>query len=344
VTAQSALPCFPDGKQFAQVILGRPIVDREAMENSPFAPRALEGKLQLLHPPVEVGVSLVPEVGGFRLLDDNEGTWVRKTILGFDELDHLTLVLFAAQGQSGVVRAGSAEPLIEEFYEGFATYPLSSVSASLTEHETEMEVVIDGRPFGALTVVWHPRITRFEAGSEYLLDGVATVDLAAVGPVDVPIRLEAYNPAGERLAKMEVETEGNLDRVVSFAIPGSKDQPVITIKAFVPTVQGGMAAGTIEVRNAAFEPEIEALNTQISADPQSAALRYERAQLLLVRGLRKAAARDFQAAIDLGMTELLDSPQYQQFLTQRRAEGFHEDIKALASFFVPFARKELSIG
>ena len=82
----------------------------------------------------------------------------------------------------------------------------------------------------------------------------------------------------------------------------------------------------------------------IAAEPQNADLRYERAQLLLARNLRKAAARDFQAAIDLGMTELMDSPQYQQFLSQRRAESFHEDIKALASFFVPFARKELTIG
>jgi hypothetical protein len=44
------------------------------------------------------------------------------------------------------------------------------------------------------------------------------------------------------------------------------------------------------------------------------------------------------------MKEILESPQYQQFLTERRAEGFYEDIKALASFFVPFARKELSVG
>jgi hypothetical protein len=86
------------------------------------------------------------------------------------------------------------------------------------------------------------------------------------------------------------------------------------------------------------------VNQRITAEPQNADLRYERAQLLLARNLRKAAARDFQAAIDLGMTELMDSPQYQQFLSQRRAESFHEDIKALASFFVPFARKELTIG
>ncbi|MEB3285826.1 MAG: hypothetical protein VKN33_11115 [Candidatus Sericytochromatia bacterium] len=344
LTARGSLPCFPGHATESQLILGRPVVDRDAMENPPFAPKPLEGKLVFAHPPVEIGVSVVPDVGGFRLLDDNEGTWVRKTVLGFEELDHLTLVLFAAQGVSGVLRAGLSAPLVEEFYEGFATFALGSVQTALNEHETEMEVEIDGRSFGTLTVVWHPRITRFEVGSEYLLDGVALVDLAAVGPGDVPIRLEAFSPSGERLAKLEVETDGNIDRVVMFPIPGSKEHPVVTIKAFVPSIQGGMAAGTIEVRNATFEPEIEALNTQIAAEPRSAELRYERAQLLLVRGLRKAAARDFQAAIDLGMSELIDSPQYQQFLSQRRAEGFHEDIKALASFFVPFARKELSIG
>jgi hypothetical protein len=187
-------------------------------------------------------------------------------------------------------------------------------------------------------------ISRFEAASEYLLEGVAQVDLAVAGPADVPVRLEATAPDGTRLAKKEVESDGNLDRVISFPVPGGRDYPIITIKVYVPTVQSGMAAGSAEIRNAAFEPEIEAMNQRIYDDPKSGELRYERAQLLVAKGLRKAAARDFQAAIDLGMTELLDSPQYQQFLSQRRAEGFHEDLKALASFFVPFARKELSIG
>ncbi|MEB3330362.1 MAG: hypothetical protein VKQ33_14145 [Candidatus Sericytochromatia bacterium] len=344
VSARSQMPCFPGGGHEASVVLGHPIVDRDAMENPPFAPRALEGTLKLAVPRVEVPLAVVPDVGGFRLLDDNEGTWVRKTVLGFEELEHLTLVLFAARGEKAQLTAGDGEPLVEEFYEGFATYPLASLQETLLHHETEVRVEIDGRSFGTLTLVWHPWIRRFEAAAEYLVDGVAHLDIASDGPTDVPLRLEASSPTGQRLATMEVETEGSLDRTIAFPVPGGKDHPVVTIRAFVPTVQGGMAAGTVEVRNAAFEPEIEALAARIAAAPEAAELRLERAQLLLAKGLRKAAARDFQAAIDLGMTELLDSPQYQQFLSQRRAEGFHEDLKALASFFVPFARKELSIG
>ncbi|MEB3195742.1 MAG: hypothetical protein VKP62_00920 [Candidatus Sericytochromatia bacterium] len=344
ISAKASVPCFPGGLRQMDLLLGRPIVDRDAMENPPFAPRPLEGKLRFAVPSVEVPVSVVPDVGGFRLLDDQEGSWVRKTVLGHEELDHLTLVLFAAGGQNGSLQAGSQPPLLEEFYEGFATFPLGSLSGSLTHHETDLEVCIDGRSFGTLSVVWHPRIQRFEAASEYLIDGVAVLDIAADGPEDVPIRLEAFAPDGTRLTKLDVDTDGSLDRQISLVIPGSKDHPVVTVKAFVPTLQGGMAAGTVEVRNPAFEPEIEELNNRIAADPKAAELRYERAQLLVARGLRKAAARDFQAAIDLGMSELLDSPQYQQFLSQRRAEGFHEDLKAIACFFVPFARKELSIG
>lgn len=343
VTATCTHPCFPGGATRSEVVLGRPLVDREAMENSPFAPRPLEGKLALQVPRTEVPLAVTPDVGGFRLLDDNEGTWVRKTNLGYEELDHMTLVLFATGGQSGTLTVGE-ETLTEEFYEGFATFPLSSVQEMLREHETEVAVAIDGRSFGTLTVLWHPKITRFEAANEYLIDGVAQIDLAVEGPQDVGVRLEAVAPDGVTLAKLDVETDGALDRVISLAVPKGKDFPVITVKVYVPTVQTGMSAGTAEIRNAAFEPELEALNQRIAAEPRSGELRYERAQLLVTKGLRKAAARDFQAAIDLGMTELLDSPQYQQFLSQRRAEGFHEDLKALASFFVPFARKELSIG
>ncbi|MEB3220764.1 MAG: hypothetical protein VKS61_01670 [Candidatus Sericytochromatia bacterium] len=344
VTAKSQTPCFPGGLYEAKVVLGHPIVDRDAMENPPFAPKPLEGVLTLGVPRVEVPIAVSPDVGGFRLLDDNEGTWVRKSVLGFEELDHLTLVLFAVRAEKALLVADDGEPMVEEFYEGFATYALGSLQESLRNHETEVRVEIDGRAFGALTIVWHPRIRRFEAAAEYLVDGVAQLDIASDGPLDVALRLEATSPSGVRLATMEVETDGSLDRTIAFPIPGGKDHPVVTIKAFVPTVQGGMAAGTVEVRNAAFEPEIEALAARIAASPEAAELRLERAQLLLAKGLRKAAARDFQAAIDLGMSELLDSPQYQQFLSQRRAEGFHEDLKALASFFVPFARKELTIG
>jgi hypothetical protein len=343
VIASCPQPIFPGGKTRAELVLGRPVVDRDTMENSPFQPKALEGKLVLQVPRTEVPMAVTPDVGGFRLLDDNEGTWVRKTMLGYDELGHMTLVLFAANGAQGTLNIGE-ETLTEDFYEGFATFSLGEIQGRLRENETEVRVAIDGRAVGELTVVWHPKIVRFEAASEYLLEGVAQIDLAVEGPQDVPVRLEATSPDGKVLTKLDVETDGNLDRVVSLPVPGGKDHPVITVKIYVPSVQSGMAAGTVEIRNAAFEPEIEALNARIAAEPRAAELRYERAQLLIGKGLRKAAARDFQAAIDLGMTELLDSPQYQQFLTQRRAEGFHEDLKALASFFVPFARKELYIG
>ena len=343
VTVTSNQPCFPGGKSRVELPLGRPLVDREAMENSPFAPRPLEGKLFLKVPRTEVPIAVVPDVGGFRLLDDNEGTWVRKTNLGYEELGHMTLVLFATGGQKGTLTVGD-ETITEDFYEGFATFSLGAVQDMLRAHETEVAVAIDGRSFGTLTVLWHPTISRFEAASEYLLEGVAQVDMAVKGPQDVGVRLEATAPDGAVLATLDVETEGTLDRVISFPVPKGKDHPVITVKVYVPSVQSGMSAGSAEIRNAAFEPEIEALNQRIAADPRSGELRYERAQLLIAKGLRKAAARDFQAAIDLGMSELLDSPQYQQFLSQRRAEGFHEDLKALASFFVPFARKELSIG
>ncbi len=343
VTANCTQPCFPGATNRIEVELGRPLVDREAMENSPFAPHPLEGKLALQVPRVEVPIAVTPDVGGFRLLDDNEGTWVRKTNLGYEELDHMTLVLFATGGRVGTLKVGD-ETITEEFYEGFATFPLSSVQSMLREHETEVSVAIDGRSFGTLTVLWHPKINRFEAASEYLLEGVAQIDLAVVGPQDVGVRLEAAAPDGKVLVTQDVETDGTLDRVISLLVPRGKDHPVITVKVYVPSVQTGMSAGTVEIRNAAFEPEIEALNQRIAADMKSGELRFERAQLLVAKGLRKAAARDFQAAIDLGLTELLDSPQYQQFLSQRRAEGFHEDLKALASFFVPFARKELSIG
>lgn len=343
VTVTSAQPCIFGGKTRVEIPLGRPLVDREAMENSPFSPRPLEGKLALQVPRTEVPLAIVPNVGGFRLLDDNEGTWVRKTNLGFEELSHMTLVLFAAGGEKGTLTVGE-ETITEDFYEGFATFALGAVQDMLRTHETEIAVAIDGRSFGTLTVHWHPMISRFEAGSEYLYEGVAQVDLAVKGPEDVGVRLEAFAPDGTTLATMDLDTEGTLDRLVSFPVPKGKDHPVITVKVFVPTVQSGMSAGSVEIRNAAFEPELESLNQRIAAEPRSGELRYERAQLLISKGLRKAAARDFQAAIDLGMTELLDSPQYQQFLSQRRAEGFHEDLKALASFFVPFARKELSIG
>lgn len=344
VVATCNLPCFAHGSKRQEVTLGSPIVDRDAMENSPFAPRPLEGKLTLYFPRLEVPIAVTPDVGGFRLLDDNEGTWVRKTNLTFEELDHITLVLFAAHGRQGTLKVGDDEAIQEEFYEGFATFSLASIIPTLKSSETDVQVAIDGRDFGTLNVAWHPTVSRFEAASEYLLESVAQVELAAKGPADISLRLEAYSPEGKKLATQEVETDGNIDRVVSMAIPGGKDHPIITIKVFVPTLQSGLASGTVEIRNAAFEPEIEALNIRITAEPRSAELRFERAQLLVGKGLRKAAARDFQAAIDFGMTELTDSPQYQQFLTQRRAEGFHEDLKALASFFVPFARKELTIG
>ena len=343
VSASSSQPCLAGFKKRATVELGRPLVDREAMESSPFAPRPLEGKLALQVPRTMVPIAVTPDVGGFRLLDDNEGTWVRKTNLGYEELDHMTLVLFATGGQVGTLTVGD-ETITEEFYEGFATFPLASVQAMLRAHETEVAVAIDGRSFGTLTVLWHPKISRFEAASEYLLEGVAQIDLAVEGPLDVGVRLEATSPDGATLATLDVDTEGALDRAISFPVPKGKDHPVITVKVFVPSVQSGMSAGSVEIRNAAFEPEIEAINSRIASEPRSGELRYERAQLLIAKGLRKAAARDFQAAIDLGMTELLDSPQYQQFVSQRRAEGFHEDLKALASFFVPFARKELTIG
>jgi hypothetical protein len=324
--------------------LGTPLVDREVMENSPFQPKPLEAVLRLQVPLLDLPVSLTPEVIGFRLLDENEGTWIRKTNLAFDELGGITLVLFGANAHTGSLKVGDGEALTEEFYEGFATFSLASVQASLKHHETEVHVEIDGRPVGTLLVTWHPKFHCFEAASEYLSENKASLELQVEGPEDVAVRLEATAPDGRVLGEMEVKALGNEKQTVLFDLPASRDYPVITIRAYDPTEVTGVASGSVEVRNAAFEPEIEAINQRIAAEPQSAELRYERAQLLLDRGLRKAAARDFQAAVDLGMTELLESSQYQQFMSQRLAESFHEDLKAIASFFVPFARKELNIG
>jgi hypothetical protein len=344
VTATCPGTCFAGRARQAKVNLGSPVVDRETMENSPFQPKPLEGTLALVNPPVELPLSIEPDVVGFRLLDDNEGTWIRKSNLGYEELSHITLVLFARNGRKGSLKVADGEALEEEFYEGFATFPLGSLQETLENHETEVQVSIDGRSVGTLTVTWHPKVLHFEIANEYLQENTAYLELKVHGPKDTPVRLEATSPDGRKLGTLEVEPDGDQQRQVAFSLPASRDYPITTIRVYVPTEQSGVASGSLEVRNASFEPEIEAVNQRITAEPQNADLRYERAQLLLARNLRKAAARDFQAAIDLGMTELMDSPQYQQFLSQRRAESFHEDIKALASFFVPFARKELTIG
>jgi hypothetical protein len=342
--ARSDYPIFGGRQRQVTLSLGQAVVDRDAMESSPFAPRPLESSLRLEEPRVAIRVQVEPEIGGYRLLDENEGSWIRKANLQYDELDYITLVLFAPNGVSGTLCVGDEARYTEEFYEGFATFSLASLQGALTQSETQVEVAIDGIPKGSLTIFWHPKVLRFELANEYLVDHVAQVDLTAVGPVNIPLRLEAYAPNGKRLAQQVVDTEGSLSRIVNFQIPNAREFPVVTIKVFDPSEASGAASGSLEVRNASFEPEVEALNARIAAEPQLAELRHERAQLLLSKGLRKAAARDFQAAVDLGMKEILESPQYQQFLTERRAEGFYEDIKALASFFVPFARKELSVG
>lgn len=344
LTATCEYPCFIGGKNTLELELGTPLIDREVMENSPFQPKPLEGMLQLQVPLLDVPVALTPEVVGYRLLDENEGSWIRKSNLGYDELGSITLVLFGANAHTGSLKVGDSEALTEEFYEGFATFSLASVQETLRQHETEVQVEVDGRAVGTLVVTWHPKISSFEAASEYLSENKASLELKVEGPEDVVIRLEATAPDGRVLGEMEARPSGDETQTVIFDLPASRDYPVITIRAYDPTEVTGVASGAVEVRNAAFEPEIEAINKRIAAEPQSAELRYERAQLLLDRGLRKAAARDFQAAVDLGMTELLESTQYQQFMSQRLAESFHEDLKAIASFFVPFARKELNIG
>lgn len=344
VSLKAEHPCFEGYTDLQTLDLGSPVVDSEAMENSPFQPKALEAVAHLMVPLFDLHLSVVPDVVGFRLLDEDEGTWIRKTNLGYDELGHITLVLFGAHAKVGSLKVGDDEALTEEFYEGFATFSLASLKETLKTHETELSVEVDGKSVGELIVVWHPQIRHFEATSDYMQDGVAQLEVAITGPTDTPIRLDAFAPDGTKLGSMKVENDGSDRQTVLFAVPHGKDHPVVTIKAFVPTEQTGTPSGSVEVRNASFEPEIEALNQRLAANPTSGELYYERAQLLVARGLRKAAARDFQSAIDHGMTELLESPQYQQFTSQRRAEGFHEDLKALASFFVPFARKELNIG
>jgi hypothetical protein len=199
-------------------------------------------------------------------------------------------------------------------------------------------------PVGELQILWHLRLAHFELANEYMVEQAAQLEIQVEGPEAVPVRLEAYAPNGRQIGEMEVRAEGGTLQRVAFHLPASRDYPVVSIKAFVPTELSGVASGTLEVRNAAFEPEIEEMNRRVASNPHEAQLRFQRAQLLVERGLRKAASRDFQAAIELGMTELKDSAQYQQFMTQRQAESFLEDLKALASFFVPFARKELNLG
>ncbi|HEY9721008.1 MAG TPA: hypothetical protein V6D47_03290, partial [Oscillatoriaceae cyanobacterium] len=324
--------------------LGSVVVDRDAMENSPFQPKALEATLPLSVPIFDLRVAIVPEVVGFRLLDENEGSWIRKTMLSYEELGHITLVLFGANAQSGTLSISGGETLTEEFYEGFATFSLASLQETLQSYETEVNVAVDGRPVGTLTVTWHPQVLQFEAANEYLVDGAAQLTVQVTGPQDTPVFLEAVSPDGRKLGRQEVSSNGGEPQSVIFSLPASRDYSEVTIRAYVPTEASGIAAGSVEIRNAAFDPEIEAINRRIADNPHQAELRYERAQMLLSRGLRKAAARDFASAVELGMTELLDSPQYQQFMTQRRAESFKEDIRALSSFFVPFARKELNIG
>lgn len=343
LAAKAECPCFVGNQKEVAFDLGTPVIDRDVMENSPFQPKPLEGVLNLQVPLVDVPVQVTADVVGFRLLEEEEGSWIRKTNLGYDELGGITLVLFGANAQQGSLQVGDAEALTEEFYEGFATFSLASIQETLKLSETEVSITIDGRDVGTLMVAWHPKIHSFEAANEYLVDNQASLELHIEGPEDVPVRLDATSPDGRALGTMEVVPTGD-KQTVMFDLPASRDYPVITIKAYDPTEMTGVASGSVEVRNASFEPEIEAINKRIAAEPTSAALRHERAQLLLERGLRKAASRDFQAAVDLGMTELLDSPQYQQFMSQRLAESFHEDLKAIASFFVPFARKELNIG
>lgn len=335
-------PCFEGGATALSVPLGTPVVDGEVMESSPFAPKPLEATLQLRTPFYDVPIAVTADVMGYRLLDDTEGVWVRKTHLDYDALANHTLVAFGTHAK--VARLAIGETVREEeFYEGFATFSLADVQELLTETETPLTLSVDGVQVGALTVTWHTHVSHFEAANDYLVDYNAVLELQAEGPAEVPVRLEAYAPDGRKLGQLEVTPEGGTLQTVHFHLPPSRDYPVVVVKAFSAT-SGSNAAGSVEVRNASYEPEIEAINRQIAADQYSAALRHERAQLLLARGLRKAAARDLQAAVELGMTELADSPQYQQFMSQRRAERFHEDIKALASFFVPFARKELNLG
>ena len=333
LVASSAHPCFEGLEKRLKVELGSPVVDRDVMENTPFQPKPVEATLKLLMPLFDLHVAITPDVVGFRLLDENEGTCVRKTMLSHEELDHITLVLFGTHAKKGSLRIGEDE-LVEEFYEGFATFSLAEIQSSLTGHESEVEVKVDGRSVGTLTVTWHPRVHHLDVVNEYLIDHAAHLEIEATGPADTPLVLKAFTPDGREIGQTEFQPTAGDRQEIHFDLPASRDYPVITIRAFVPTEATGVS----------YDPEIEALNKRIAEDQRSGELRYERAQLLLARGLRKAAARDFQAAVDLGMTELLESPQYQQFMSQRRAESFHEDIKALASFFVPFARKELTIG
>lgn len=342
--ARCERPCFAGGLNELTIELGAPVVNGEAMENSPFQPKPLEATIQMQVPLFDAPIKAIADVIGFRLLDENEGTWIRKTHLNYEDLATITLVLFGANATTGTLKVGEDEALNEEFYEGFATFSLASVQETLRQRETEVQVAVDGRNVGTLVITWHPKVESFEAANEYLMENKASLAICIAGPEDVPLRLVATSPEGRELGTMEVRAASGEPQTVIFDLPASRDYPVITIKAYDPTEVTGTASGSVEVRNAAFEPEIEAINQRIAADARSADLRYERAQLLLDRGLRKAAARDFQAAIDLGKTELLDSPQYQQFMSQRLAESFNEDLKAIASFFVTFARKELNIG
>lgn len=344
LSARCAHPCFAGERRDLTVDLGSVVVDRDTMENSPFQPHALEATLPLSVPLFDLRVAIVPEVVGFRLLDENEGSWIRKTMLSYEELGHITLVLFGANAQSGSLAIAGGETLTEEFYEGFATFSLASLQETLASHETEVNVAVDGRDVGTLTVTWHPQVLQFEAANEYLVDGAAHLTMQVTGPADTPVVLEAFSPDGRKLGRQEIASSDGAAQSVVFPLPASRDYPEVTVRAFVPTEATGIAAGSVEIRNAAFDPEIEAINRRIADQPHEAGLRYERAQMLLARGLRKAAQRDFASAIELGMTELQDSPQYQQFMSQRRAESFKEDVRALSSFFVPFARKELNIG
>lgn len=333
-------PVLQGGNTYWRGELGQAVVDREVLETSPFAPKPLVGALPVAHPRMDVPVAIVPRLEGFRILD-TEGEWTQPSELPREALDGMTLVAFGTEGTPAWLKAGpDAEPWVEEPYEGFASFALDALLPNLNAHRTTIQVGFADRVAGEWTVVWAPHLVQLEQVNQFLQDMVARLEVEVDGPSDVSLKLEARSPDGRKLGTYEVEA-GTGRRVVDFFLPGSRDYAHVEV---VATLSGEVVGKTLRFLNVAYDPELEAINGRIAASKHDPELYRERALWFLGRGLRKPAARDFQKAIQLGLKEIESSNEYQSVMAQRVADRFHEDIKALASYFVPFARKELTLG
>lgn len=333
-------PILHGGATYWRGELGQAVVDREVLETSPFAPRPLVGQLPVAAPRMDVPVAIQPRLEGFRVLDA-EGEWTQPERIAKEALEGLTLVAFTTEGEAAWLQVGpEGAPWVEESYEGFASFSLDALAEQIQHHRSEVRVGFGQREVGRWAVEWAPRLIQLDQVNQFLQDMVARLEVEVDGPSDLSLKLEARSPDGRKLGTYEVEA-GTGRRVVDFFLPGSRDYPHVEL---VASLGNEVVGNTLRFLNVAYDPELEAINARIASSKHDAGLYRERAMWFLGRGLRKPAARDFQKAISLGLKEIEASSEYQSVMAQRVADRFHEDIKALASYFVPFARKELTLG